>query len=251
MENKNEPLISIITVVYNSKDLLEYTIKSIITQNYRNIEYIIIDGGSTDGTLDIINYYSTYIAFWISERDTGIYDAMNKGLHKAKGEYVWFINSGDEIANPDVLFTIFDKNNKIDCYYGNTLLISSNRKVKLEIKAPEDLSWESMFFGMVVSHQSIIFKRTCVGNYNLDYKLVSDLDWIIRSLKASTTIKKINIVFSKYLIGGFSDNNFHKCWKERMIITANYFGKHTLIYSIILFIIANGKRITKKLLKLN
>jgi glycosyltransferase involved in cell wall biosynthesis len=250
MIKNTDPLISIITIVYNSKSYLEATIKSIIGQTYKNIEYIIIDGGSTDGTLEIIKKYSKQISKWISERDSGIYDAMNKGLATATGEYVLFINSGDEIANPDVLFKIFSSEVNADCYYGNTILINPDGSVLKKMQAPDKLSWKSFFNGMpYVSHQSMLFRRNCIGNYDLKYKLVSDQDWIIRGLKKSTTIQKVGFPISKYLLGGFSDNNFYRCWKERTIITDCYFGKYTHIYSMLLFFIASGKRSIKKLIK--
>ena len=92
------PKISVITVVYNSVSYIERTIQSVLSQTYPHIEYIIIDGGSGDGTTEIIKKYSGSLAYWVSEPDKGLYDAMNKGLAKATGEFVWFINSGDEIS---------------------------------------------------------------------------------------------------------------------------------------------------------
>jgi glycosyltransferase involved in cell wall biosynthesis len=89
-ENSIKPLVSIITVVYNSERFLEKTIKSIINQTYSNVEYILIDGASTDGTVDIIKIYEKFISKWISEKDNGLYDAMNKAIEMATGDYLWF-----------------------------------------------------------------------------------------------------------------------------------------------------------------
>src|SRR5688572_4810851 len=95
--NQSAPLLSIITVVYNGEQLLEKTILSILNQTYTNIEYLIIDGRSKDRTVDIIKKYENKISYWVSEPDKGIYDAMNKGMNAAKGDYIWFINAGDVI----------------------------------------------------------------------------------------------------------------------------------------------------------
>lgn len=246
--NRKAPLISIITVVFNSRDLLEKTIRSIISQKYKNIEYIVIDGGSTDGTIEIIRKYESNIKQWISEKDAGIYDAMNKGLSKANGEYVWFINSGDEIADQEVIEKIFNTDDNVDCYYGSSLLVYRDGSIEKETRIPSQLTWRTMLDGMVVSHQAIIFRRRCVGLYDLKYRLVSDHDWIIRGLKTSKVIKRINIPFTKYLLGGISDKRFNACWKERFIITASHYGKQTIVYSILLYIIAVLKRLRKNIL---
>ena len=100
---RNKPLVSIVTVVYNGENFLEETIKSVINQTYENIEYIIIDGGSTDGTVDIIKKYEDKINYWVSEKDAGIYDAMNKGIEAFKGDYINFLNAGDSYVNNEVL----------------------------------------------------------------------------------------------------------------------------------------------------
>ncbi|NLX71870.1 MAG: glycosyltransferase, partial [Bacteroidales bacterium] len=109
MQNKHpQPLVSIITVVYNGELTLERTILSIMALKYDALEYIVVDGDSSDGTKDIIKRYSKSISRLISEPDKGLYDAMNKGLAIAKGEYVWFLNAGDEVARPELLKHIFD-----------------------------------------------------------------------------------------------------------------------------------------------
>lgn len=122
--NKNKaPLISVITVCYNAVDVLEKTILSVINQTYPSIEYIIIDGGSKDGTVDIIKKYSEHISFWISEPDNGIYYAMNKGIECSKGEWINFMNAGDLFYNNSVLSDVFTKSlqSKIKVVYGKTL----------------------------------------------------------------------------------------------------------------------------------
>ena len=117
----NRPLISIITVVFNCEKYLEETIKSVINQTYDNIEYIIIDGGSSDGTLDIIKKYEDKITYWVSEKDGGIYDAMNKGIELSHGEWINFMNGGDIFFNKTVIEDVFLSNNfkNIDIVYYN------------------------------------------------------------------------------------------------------------------------------------
>ena len=105
----NSPLISVVTVSYNAVDTIERTILSVLNQTYSDIEYIIIDGGSTDGTVDLIKKYADKITYWVSEPDQGIYDAMNKGIDVATGEWINFMNSGDSFYRQDVLSSLFDK----------------------------------------------------------------------------------------------------------------------------------------------
>src|SRR5690606_11151151 len=109
--------ISIITIVYNNVRDIEYTIRSVMKQTYANIEYIIVDGFSTDGTLDVIEKYREEIAILISEKDNGIYDAMNKGLNVATGDYVLFLNSGDELYEDMTLEKVFSSADNADVYY--------------------------------------------------------------------------------------------------------------------------------------
>lgn len=133
MIDLENPLISVITVVYNAAQTLEPTMLSVINQTYKNVEYIIIDGGSTDGTVDIIKKYEDKIAYWVSESDKGIYDAMNKGIDRATGEWINFMNAGDSFATQDVLCTVFERGhyNDIDIIYGNVYLIGQKKVGKI------------------------------------------------------------------------------------------------------------------------
>lgn len=115
-----QPTFSIITITYNAVRLVEQTLLNVLSQSYPNIEYIVIDGGSTDGTVDIIKQYESGLAYWVSEPDKGIYDAMNKGLQKATGDYVWFINAGDSLCSSDTVQSSFP-----GCRRGRLCRISS------------------------------------------------------------------------------------------------------------------------------
>ena len=217
----------IITVVFNSEFALEKTIKSITEQKYKDIEYIVIDGGSDDGTMDIIKKYERFISIWSSEPDKGIYDAMNKGLKKATGDYIWFLNAGDEIYSNDTLNYINNFEDDADAFYGEVEYIDEEGKnlgTRILKKPPENLSWKDIEKGMVVSHQSLIVKRDKAVFYNLDYKYCSDVDWMIRTLKNCRTIVNTKKILSKFLIGGYSKTNILKSNKERFKILRNHFS---------------------------
>lgn len=226
--------ISIITVVFNSKSALEKTIKSISEQKYKDIEYIVIDGGSTDGTVDIIKKYEKFIFVWISEPDKGIYDAMNKGLKKATGDYVWFLNAGDEIYSLDTLSFINTLESNADAFYGEVEYVDEqgqNLGTRTLKKPPDSLTWKDMDKGMVVSHQSLIVKREKAVFYNLDYKYCADIDWMIRTLKNCYIIVNTKKILSKFLIGGYSKTNIIKSNKERYKILRNHFSLFDVLKS--------------------
>jgi glycosyltransferase involved in cell wall biosynthesis len=231
------PKISIITVVYNGSGLIEKTIKSILSQTYKKIEYIIIDGASTDGTLDIIKKYEKSIKRWISEPDNGLYYAMNKGIDLATGEYLWFINAGDEIFDKETICQIFDSKQGYlkDIYYGETLIIDKNGK---EIgmrrqKSPAHLTWKSLKIGMVVSHQSFIVNRKIATYFDLRYKCSADIDWMIKTLKAAGSIENTHLILSKFLDGGRSKSTIITSLRERFeIMTSNYGLVSTLLNHI-------------------
>ena len=123
-----QPTFSIITITYNAVRLVEQTLLNVLSQSYPNIEYIVIDGGSTDGTVDIIKRYESGLAYWVSEPDKGIYDAMNKGLQKATGDYVWFINAGDTLCSSDTVQSVVSRLQKRkalpDIIYGETKAVA-------------------------------------------------------------------------------------------------------------------------------
>ncbi len=226
--DKNIPIVSIITVVYQGADLLENTIQSIIDQTLTNYEYIIIDGGSSDGTLEIIRKHEDQITKWISEPDKGLYDAMNKGLNIASGEYVWFINAGDKIYDESTLEKVFkpDRESDADVLYGGTVIIdpSGNEIGLRRQKLPDKLNWRSLKNGMVVSHQSFIVKRSLAPNYNLTYRCSSDIDWVISSLKASGNVINTKMILCRFLQGGRSRSTIIPSLKERFVIMTHYYG---------------------------
>lgn len=226
---KRSPLISIITVVYNSQQFLEGTIQSIAAQQSSNFEYIIIDGGSTDGTLDIIKSYPEVVDHWISEPDKGLYDAMNKGLKAAKGQYVWFINSGDKIYDESTILLLESmalQNEYPDVIFGETVIIDTEDKEigMRRLSTPDILTWQKLIDGLIVCHQAILVKRSIAPFYNTKFKISADYDWILTSLRKSKTIDNSHLILARYLDNGLSKNNIPRALKERFIVMSKNFG---------------------------
>jgi len=223
-------LFSVITVTYNASRWLERTIQSVISRSYPHVEYIIIDGNSTDGTLDIIKRYQSSIDRCIIEPDKGLYDAMNKGLKSASGDYVWFLNAGDTIysdATVQEIVNTLDEENLPDIIYGETQIVDEYGKplAMRRLKAPEKLSWKSFRMGMLVCHQSFIVKRTIADSYDLQYRFTADYDWCIRCLKKADTILNTHLVLSRFLEAGLSAANRKESLKERYQIMCKNYGK--------------------------
>lgn len=222
----NEPIISIITITYNAGETLERTIKSIINQSYANIEYIIIDGKSTDNTVEIIKSYADNVNYWISEPDRGLYHAMNKGIAAATGDYLWFINAGDEIYDTDILKSLFSTKPYADIYYGNTAMTDMDGKIigDRRLAPPQELTWRSFKKGMLVSHQSIIIKRSIAEYYNLKYRFSADFEWCIQALQKADYVTNTELTLSKFLDGGITKKNIIPGLKERFDIMRRYYG---------------------------
>ncbi len=246
------PLISIITVVYNSELYIEKTILSIINQDYAKIEFIIVDGGSTDKTIEIIKKYEKFVTKWISEKDNGLYDAMNKGINMASGDYLWFINSGDEVYSNTVLNEIFQNGSKLpDVIYGETEIIDYKGQIigMRRHSIPEKLNWKSLKYGMLVCHQSILVKKEIVVEYNLNYKYSSDFEWLIRVLKKAETVHNSRLILSKFMDGGQTSRTLLPGLKERFRIMVTYYGfiittlNHFILAIKLVFFYLKNKRI--------
>ena len=220
------PKLSVITIVYNNVAAIERTMLSVLNQTYKNIEYILIDGASTDGTIDVINKYKDKLAVFVSAPDKGIYDAMNKGLALATGDYVLFMNSGDEIYSPETVAAVFASAISGDIYYGETEMFDENWKSlgQRRHRAPEHFNWHSFKFGMNVSHQAIYIKRSLTQPFDSKYKYSSDIDWILKSTKKSSSIVNTHLYVAKYLVGGISKKKHLASLKERFKILSHYYG---------------------------
>ena len=172
--------ISIITVCFNSADTIEHTIISVINQSYKNIEYIIIDGGSTDGTLEIIRKYEEYISYWVSEPDKGIYDAMNKGIKAATGEIIAFINSDDWYADGAVK-TVVEKfrETNADAVHAIVKLVKNGNIVGEFGRNPK---LEDFFCKMVIPHPATFVRASVVKEelFDTSYKIAADYDLLLK-----------------------------------------------------------------------
>lgn len=221
------PVVSIITVVYNAVDVLEGTLLNILEQSYPAIEYLIIDGGSKDGTLEIIEKYKDRIQYWISEPDRGLYDAMNKGLQAATGKWVWFINAGDKIYSKDTTSQIFDRfGSEADIYYGDSMVVGPDyEEIGLRrLRPPEKLDWKSFQKGMLVCHQSILVNRQLADPFDLKYPHSADFDWVIKALKKTDRVINTHLILSAFLDGGQSKQTIKPSLKERFASMRAHYG---------------------------
>ncbi len=225
------PHISIITVTYNAELLIERTMRSVFEQTYKHIEYIVVDGMSKDKTVELVREHGTRVSRLIVEKDTGIYDAMNKGLLAATGDYVLFLNAGDELFAPNTLENILNTGSKADVYYGNTAVVNEQGQILADrrLSPPMELNWRSLQMGMCVSHQSFIAKRSICPEYNLNYKISGDIDWTIRVLKQSQVVVNTQNYVSKFLEGGASAVRRRQGLKERWQIMVAHYGLFTTV----------------------
>ncbi len=209
---ESKPLISIVTVVFNGEEFLEETIQSVINQTYDNVEYIIIDGGSTDGTVDIIKKYEDRIDYWVSEHDNGIYDAMNKGISLCSGEWINFMNAGDSFYDNEVILTMFDEVN-----YDN-----------LVIHGKVAVYYENYFISLygdekIFPHQASFFRATYMKElkFDLSLKIFADGELLLRLQGLERYKEKyVDKVVARFYLGGIGNHPrfFFKRLKEEYSI---------------------------------
>jgi glycosyltransferase involved in cell wall biosynthesis len=245
-----EPKITVITIVLNKKQELERTIQSVITQSYRNIEYAVIDGGSTDGTVGIIHKYRHHIDHRVIETDHGIYDAMNKGIRLARGELLVFLNGGDEFLEKDSVALIVDaylKQNKPDVICGGTCL--RYPRYNADKMYHPLLSQENLSKGFM-PHQSATFVKSSVfsqiGAFNTQYRVCADFDFICRLFFSKFTAAHVERTTTVFYSGGISSDK-KLTYKELYTIIKNFFGSYpAYAFMIRRIIIEQGiKRILK------
>lgn len=223
------PLFSIITVAYNAQNTIIATLKSVQEQTCKLYEYIVVDGASSDSTADLVRQSNIENLILISEPDKGIYDAMNKGLGIAKGDYVVFLNAGDSFHSSNTLQIIADAmmdNDYPGIVYGQTQIVDSNRKRvgDRHLTAPEELNLNSFKEGMVVCHQAFIVLRKLVDNYDTNYKFSADYEWCIRCLQRSHRNLYIDRILIDYLSEGVTTANMKASLWERFKIMCYYYG---------------------------
>lgn len=225
------PKVSVITVVFNGLEEFKVTFQSVLNQTYKSIEFVVIDGASKDGTLEFIAANADKINFWKSEKDKGIYDAMNKGIEAATGDYLLFLNAGDTFYSSTTLEVIFKQIQGLpDIIYSDTLLVDEAyneiglRSVETTRKLPGNLNLFALKRGMVVCHQSILSKRKITPKYSLSFPLAGDYEWLLRLVKASTTSICVPEIISRYKVGGLSKKREKQSLQERWNIMHQFYG---------------------------
>lgn len=225
MESIFQPLISIITVVYNGEKTLEQTIQSVINQNYKNIEYIIVDGASTDGTLDIIKKHEEYISEWISEPDKGLYDAMNKGITLANGEIIGMINSDDwyELNTIELIVEAHLKNPEKKIFHGDIFEILENGIKRLRRFNPSKFKF--LYYGMTYNHPTMFVHKDVykIHLYNNNLKSHSDYQFVLEAfLRDSSQFKYLSVPLTNFRIGGISANGtLYTGLRDNIIVRKN------------------------------
>lgn len=218
------PLVTVITVVLNGADHLEQTIRSVLDQSYGNIEYIIIDGGSTDATLDIVRKYEDRIDYWVSEPDRGIYDAMNKGIALACGELIGLLNADDYYVKEGVASAITEylRHGMPGIYFGHTYLIQDDLGLRYPYLARTN-HWKGMgfFHPAMFSHRQVYHD---IGKYDLTYRLAADYDFILRALDHDVGLFPINAFIVNYRNTGLSASNLADSLNEIRRINRKHFG---------------------------
>ena len=248
-----KPLITIITVTYNCRNLLERTIKSVLNLSYDNIEFIIVDGGSTDGTLNIIKKYNKFIDFWISRKDSGIYNAMNKGSKYAGGEGLFFLNAGDKLKNREFirLIKLFEKNKNL---HQDNFVLCGTHDYTVDYPGFKFLKKNFIpILGRLPSHQSMLIpkKLQLQNKYNENFPISADKDF-----KLKIYLKKVKYIIKDYVVclslpdGKSQHMKNHIDLKSRTLETFSIFNKNynflwAIIYSFA-FYIWNFRKIVNK-----
>lgn len=235
-------LITIITVTFNAEQTLERTLKSVEMQTCGDVEHIIMDGASTDGTLAIAQAYKERNddrdIHIVSEPDKGLYDAMNKAIQMAQGEFVCFLNAGDRLHDVQTLehiAHIIKHNPNAGVIYGNTDIVDDNglRIRSRRLSPPKRLTWKSFKSGMLVCHQAFYARRSIVPAYDLTYRFSADFDWCVRIMKKAATMSmplvNSHLILADYLSEGMTTANQKASLRERFAIMRKHYGLFTTL----------------------
>ena len=209
----NKPLISVVTACLNSTNVLERTIQSTLSQDYSNIEYILVDGGSDDGTVDIIRKYENRISRWISEKDKGISDAFNKGLSLSRGDWVAFLNAGDEYHGQDSISRLMSASNGYDIVFGGLKHIKINRPPSYY--DPMKVDGDAYWLRRSIPHQSSIVSRKVfdnIGDFDINLKYAMDYEHFLRAYRKGYRFFAIMDIITDVRVGGVSS----VYWKEQL-----------------------------------
>lgn len=239
--------ITLITVTYNAEATLGRTLFSVASQNYPHIEHIIIDGGSKDRTVEIANNFA-YLAKVVSEPDKGLYDAMNKGLRLATGDYVCFLNAGDKLHAPDTLKKIVSEiqhtaenmgGSLPGVLYGHTNIVDNDGNFlrPRRLAPPEELTWKSFKEGMLVCHQAFYARRDLCPEYDTAFRFSADFDWCIRVMKQTDNLIYLPFTVVDYLNEGITTRNLHLSLIERFRLMCRHYGVLQTIVQHLWFIV--------------
>lgn len=241
---------TIVTCTYNAEAVLQRTLDSVMKQTYCNIEHLIIDGVSKDKTLTMVKAYqhkndvgeSAHEILVFSEPDKGLYDAMNKGIDRATGDYLIFLNAGDVFPSEDTLEfvegCVGEGEELPGVLYGDTDIVNMDGHFlrHRRLTPPKRLSWRSFMWGMLVCHQSF-YSRADIAkgiHYNLDYRFSADVDWCIRIMREAARrhlpLRNVNAVINNYLDGGMSVQNHKASLKERFQVMRSHYGLLTTLF---------------------
>lgn len=244
------PKLSIITINLNNKDGLKKTIESVFSQTFQEFEYLIIDGGSTDGSKELIENNLDKINYWVSEKDNGIYNAMNKGILKAKGEYILFMNSGDFLYNDNTVKEAFEKGNNEDIIYGDAKVDGKTEDENKTWTCPSNLTFK-YFLTRTIHHTSAFIKRDLFfkwGLYNEGFKIMSDWEFFIKVICLHQVgYKHVGLIISCFNQDGISSQQTYVPVKikEKKIVLNKYFKA---FYSDLIQIIEANKEVEDRLL---
>lgn len=244
------PKFSIITINYNNLEGLKKTFDSVFMQTYQDFEYIVIDGGSTDGSKELIKQNADKITHWVSESDKGIYDALNKGIKIANGEFIIFINSGDSLFEPNTLKILSEADSKYDVVYGNTNLIFPDGKEIIKIY-PENCDL-LFFLKDTVQHQGTRIKKELFSKniYSTEYKIISDWAWFFDRFIEKNSFFYINEVIANFVLDGISSTNVDLLQEERIHFLKNNHFDYFLIHEEIANLRNDNYRLKHKVEKI-
>ena len=222
-----QPLFSIITITFNAATTLPPTLRSVKEQTFANYEYSVVDGASRDNTVALVEASQLPVRM-VSEPDKGLYDAMNKGLKMAAGEYLIFLNAGDSFHAPDTLQRVAEAigNNRPGVVYGETAIVDADRNFLMmrRLHAPEKLTWRSFANGMLVCHQAFIARRDIAPMYDLQYRYSADVDWCIRCMKQTNQLLNTHLTLIDYLNEGETTRHHRASLKERFAVMCHHYG---------------------------
>ena len=219
------PAFTIITVCLNIASTIRRTCESIVNQTFQDFQWIVVDGASTDGTLDILKEYSNRIDILISEPDKGIYNAMNKGIRLVNGEYINFMNGGDEFYDNNVLKNVYESNNNKDVIYGGINIIDNSENGNVIVNIPTTIPDKRKFYQWSIHHQSTFIKTNVQKKYpfNEQYKICADYDFFVKILFKGYTFAIIPTIIAKFYSGGYGCINHEKALQENEVIRKKYY----------------------------